>query len=129
MESHKRLQVDCEIVLGKTLCGWDFYESQARLDGALCSYTAAERDAFLEKAYQEGVRNIEMESAMFAAFFNELSLPATVVCTTLLDRLSGDDYITLEGPKIKENTAKVAAIVQDVVISHLKDPICFKAEN
>ena len=46
----------------------DFYEGQGRLDGAICDYTEDDKMAFLERAYEKGVRNIEMESLTFAAF-------------------------------------------------------------
>lgn len=40
---------------------------QARLDGAFCSYTEKDKQDYLAKAYASGVRNIEMESLVFAA--------------------------------------------------------------
>ena len=40
---------------------------QGRLDGALCSFSHAEKLEYLQRAYEAGVRNIEMESTVFAA--------------------------------------------------------------
>lgn len=41
---------------------------QGRLDGALCSYTSAEKMNFLKKAHDEcGIRNIEMEVNMMSS--------------------------------------------------------------
>ena len=40
---------------------------QARLDGAFCSYTQEDKQDYLAKAYASGVRNIEMESSVFAS--------------------------------------------------------------
>lgn len=40
---------------------------QGRLDGALCSFSHEEKLEYLSKAYEAGVRNIEMESTVFAA--------------------------------------------------------------
>ncbi|XP_010623198.1 uridine phosphorylase 1 isoform X2 [Fukomys damarensis] len=77
-------------VLGNTLCTLDFYEGQGRLDGALCSYTEKDKQAYLRAAHAAGVRNIEMESSVFAALCSACGLPAAVVCVTLLDRLLGD---------------------------------------
>ncbi|VDP98468.1 unnamed protein product, partial [Trichobilharzia regenti] len=34
---------------------------QARLDGAICSFTEDEKKAYLKSAYENGIRNIEME--------------------------------------------------------------------
>ncbi|KAM8975584.1 uridine phosphorylase 1-like [Pelodytes ibericus] len=77
-------------VIGDTMCTLDFYEGQARLDGAFCSYTEEEKMLYLQAAYDAGIRNIEMESSVFAAMCNISGLRAAVVCVTLLNRLSGD---------------------------------------
>lgn len=75
---------------GKTLCADDFYEGQARLDGAFCDYTVKDKFAFLEKLYKRGVRNIEMESTCFAALTHRAGIKAAIVCVTLLNRMKGD---------------------------------------
>lgn len=77
-------------VVGNTMCTLDFYEGQGRLDGALCSYTEQDKQDYLRAAHAAGVRNIEMESSVFAAMCSACGLPAAVVCVTLLDRLRGD---------------------------------------
>ncbi|XP_010882720.1 uridine phosphorylase 1 isoform X1 [Esox lucius] len=77
-------------VVGNTMCTLDFYEGQARLDGAFCSYTEKDKQEYLTKAYESGVRNIEMESSVFAAMCKLSGLKAAVVCVTLLDRQKGD---------------------------------------
>ncbi|XP_053570296.1 uridine phosphorylase 1 [Bombina bombina] len=77
-------------VIGQTMCTLDFYEGQARLDGAFCSYTEEEKMQYLKAAYEAGIRNIEMESSVFAAMCNLSGLRAAVVCVTLLNRLEGD---------------------------------------
>ncbi|KAL0985483.1 hypothetical protein UPYG_G00157470 [Umbra pygmaea] len=79
-----------ETVIGNTMCTLDFYEGQARLDGAFCSYTEQDKQEYLTKAYESGVRNIEMESSVFAAMCKLSGLKAAVVCVTLLDRQKGD---------------------------------------
>ncbi|XP_062847857.1 uridine phosphorylase 1 [Trichomycterus rosablanca] len=79
-----------ETVIGNTMCTLDFYEGQARLDGAFCSYTEEEKQNYLAEAYAAGVRNIEMESSVFAAMCTLSNLRAAVVCVTLLDRQKGD---------------------------------------
>nr|XP_020468464.1 uridine phosphorylase 1-like isoform X1 [Monopterus albus]XP_020468466.1 uridine phosphorylase 1-like isoform X1 [Monopterus albus]XP_020468467.1 uridine phosphorylase 1-like isoform X1 [Monopterus albus] len=79
-----------ETVLGNTMCSLDFYEGQARLDGAFCSYTEKDKQDYLIKASEAGVCNIEMESSVFAAMCKLSGLRAAVVCVTLLDRLKGD---------------------------------------
>lgn len=44
-----------------------FRAGQGRLDGALCSFSPEDKLEYLRKAYEAGVRNIEMESTVFAA--------------------------------------------------------------
>ncbi|KAM4874765.1 uridine phosphorylase 1-like [Thomomys bottae] len=77
-------------VVGNTMCTLDFYEGQGRLDGALCSYTEKDKQAYLQAAHAAGIRNIEMESSVFAAMCSMCGLRGAVVCITLLDRLRGD---------------------------------------
>ncbi|CAG11963.1 unnamed protein product, partial [Tetraodon nigroviridis] len=79
-----------ETVLGKTMCTMDFYEGQARLDGAFCSYTEEDKQEYLKRARDAGVCNIEMESSVFATMCKMSGLKAAVVCVTLLNRLKGD---------------------------------------
>jgi len=85
---------DDYVVKGKTMAAECFYEGQGRLDGALCDYTETDKIEFLNKLDQAGVRNIEMESGMFAAFTSRLGIRGAVVCATLLDRLQGDQVLT-----------------------------------
>ncbi|XP_054418672.1 uridine phosphorylase 2 [Pteronotus mesoamericanus] len=77
-------------LIGHTMCTYDFYEGQGRLDGALCSFSREKKVDYLKRAYKAGVRNIEMESTVFAAMCRLCGLKAAVVCVTLLDRLKCD---------------------------------------
>ncbi|XP_076199357.1 uridine phosphorylase 2 isoform X1 [Aptenodytes patagonicus] len=77
-------------LIGHTMCTYDFYEGQGRLDGALCSFSSEKKLEYLKRAYDAGVRNIEMESTAFAALCGLCGLKAAVVCVALLDRLEGD---------------------------------------
>ncbi|TRY97468.1 hypothetical protein DNTS_008204 [Danionella cerebrum] len=79
-----------ETIIGNTMCTLDFYEGQARLDGAFCSYSEDDKQHYLAEAYAAGVRNIEMESSVFAAMCKLSNIRAAVVCVTLLDRQKGD---------------------------------------
>lgn len=40
------------------------------MDGAICLYNEEEKLQYLKEAYDAGVRNIEMESSVFAAMCN-----------------------------------------------------------
>ncbi|KAG8572293.1 hypothetical protein GDO81_012005 [Engystomops pustulosus] len=64
-------------VIGRTMCTLDFYEEEEKMQ-------------YLKSAYEAGIRNIEMESSVFAAMCNISGLRAAVVCVTLLNRLDGD---------------------------------------
>ncbi|KAM4601396.1 uridine phosphorylase 1-like isoform 1-T1 [Polymixia lowei] len=79
-----------ETVVGNTMCTSDFYEGQARLDGAFCFYSEKDKQDYLAKAYEAGVRNIEMEATVFAAMSKMSGLRAAILCVTLLNRLDGD---------------------------------------
>ncbi|RMB92566.1 hypothetical protein DUI87_31020 [Hirundo rustica rustica] len=81
---------DFPTLIGHTMCTYDFYEGQGRLDGALCSFSNEKKLEYLRRAYDAGVRNIEMESTAFAALCGLCGLKAAVVCVALLDRLEGD---------------------------------------
>lgn len=50
---------------------------QGRLDGALCSFSQEEKLEYLRNAYDAGVRNIEMESTVFAAMCRVCGLKGT----------------------------------------------------
>lgn len=47
---------------------------QGRLDGALCSYTEKDKQVYLQAAHAAGVRNIEMESSLFATMCSACGL-------------------------------------------------------
>ncbi|XP_012931771.1 uridine phosphorylase 2 isoform X3 [Heterocephalus glaber] len=67
-------------LIGHTMCTYDFYEGQARLDGALCSFSRESKLDYLKRAYKAGVRNIEMESTVFAAMCGLCGLKDRQVC-------------------------------------------------
>ncbi|KAK9410649.1 uridine phosphorylase 2 [Crotalus adamanteus] len=81
---------DFPTLMGHTMCTYDFYEGQGRLDGALCCFSNEKKLEYLKRAYNAGVRNIEMESTVFAAMCRLCGLKAAVVCVTLLNRFEGD---------------------------------------
>ncbi|XP_077484591.1 uridine phosphorylase 1-like [Amblyomma americanum] len=91
MDIGSRVLPALNLVRGKTLCADDFYEGQGRLDGAICSFTEAEKRKFLEKIRGMGVVNIEMEACQFAAMCHRAGLKGAIVCVTLLDRLESDE--------------------------------------
>ena len=111
--------VDYPVLLAKTMGTDDFYEGQGRMDGALePRYSQEDKYRFLNRAYAIGVRNIEMESTAFAAFCNRTGIPAAIVCTTLLDRLKGDQ-VTASEQQLKEYSLRA----QDFVIQFLNNNV------
>lgn len=79
-----------KVHVGKTMCTYDFYEGQGRLDGAFCEYTNKDKLEFLHKIHAAGVMNMEMESLCFAALCHHAGIRGAVICVTLLNRLNGD---------------------------------------
>jgi uridine phosphorylase len=79
------------IIEGKTIGGDCFYLEQNRIDGAIALCNESEKLEWLRKAYELGVRNIEMESPVTAAFLNHWGFSNfAVICCVLLNRLKGD---------------------------------------
>ncbi|XP_076309026.1 uridine phosphorylase 1-like [Tachypleus tridentatus] len=77
-------------VLGKTMCTYDFYEGQGRLDGAFCHFEEENKIEYLQHLEEQGIVNMEMESLAFAAMCNYAGIKGAVICVTLLNRLHGD---------------------------------------
>ncbi|GAU88742.1 hypothetical protein RvY_01380 [Ramazzottius varieornatus] len=84
-------EMNIPVVSGNTLCANDFYEEQARIDGAFCEFNTDEQKDFLQKCYHAyGIRNFEMESLAFSAMCHLAGVKAAVVCVTLMNRLESD---------------------------------------
>lgn len=77
-------------VTGKTMCTYDFYEEQGRLDGAFCEFTLKDKMEYLKKIHDFGVMNIEMECTIFAALTHHAGIKSAIVCVALLNRMNGD---------------------------------------
>lgn len=82
-----------DTVIGKTLCTDDFYEGQARVDGAFCSFSETEKIEYLNELHNSGITNIEMESLSFAALTHQAGIKSAVVCNTIVDRLKSDQVL------------------------------------
>lgn len=104
-----------QVVSGKTVCTDDFYEGQARLDGAFCEHTEAEKIEYLNYLHINGVANIEMESTVFASLTHRAGFKSAVVCVTLLNRLN-EDQVTPS----KETLTSWQNRPQQVVANYIK---------
>lgn len=79
------------IEIGRTVAGNEFFLEQFRIDGAICMETLETKTAWLRWIHDNGVRNIEMEGAMFAGYLNAWGFPSfAMICAVLLNRLEGD---------------------------------------
>lgn len=106
-----------KVVLGKTMGIDSFYEGQNRLDGALPpSFTKKEREIYWQLAKERGVRNMEMEATKFAAFCIRAKIRAALVCSTLIDRLKGDQV-----DATPEELEEWSDHAQEVVMDHIKE--------
>ncbi|KAJ8302407.1 hypothetical protein KUTeg_018803 [Tegillarca granosa] len=105
-------------VTGTTLCCDDFYEGQARLDGAFCDYEEEDKVRFLQFLKEKNICNIEMESLGFLAMCSSCKgagLRGAVVCAILVDRLQGD-YIINDIEKLHQWQARP----QQLVLRYIK---------
>ncbi|MFY9231091.1 MAG: uridine phosphorylase [Candidatus Nanopelagicales bacterium] len=76
---------------GKTVATNEFFIEQFRLDGAIRTASAERKMEWLRWLDENGVRNVEMEGAMIAAYLNHWGFSRfAMVCATLLNRLEGD---------------------------------------
>ena len=115
MASVAKSSMEINVTPGRTMAADCFYEGQSRLDGAICDYTEADKMAFLQRAHDSGVRNIEMEALQFCSFTQHLNIPAAVCCVTLLNRLEGDQVLAAP-----EKMAAWDAYPGEVVLSYIK---------
>lgn len=110
-------EISVPVVAGMTIGTDDFYNGQGRLDGALKPwYTEEDKMGFLQKAYNAGVRNIEMEAAGFGAFCRRAGIRGAIVCCSIVNRLKGDQ-ITSTG----EQLGQFSVDAQRVVTQHIKN--------
>lgn len=74
-------------VTGYTISADGFYEDQGRTDGFFCDYSEEDKFAYLNRIYEAGVRNIEMEALLFLAFARRAHVRAGAMCTVIVNRL------------------------------------------
>lgn len=108
------------VVLGKTMGIDSFYEGQNRLDGALPpSFTKKERDIYWQLVQERGVKNMEMEATRFAAFCIRAKIRAALVCSTLINRLEGDQ-VSASPEQLEEWCDHAQEVVMDYIKQSLK---------
>jgi uridine phosphorylase len=102
---------DFELVMGKTVAANEFFIEQFRLDGAICLIEESWKTGWLKWIYENGVRNIEMEGAMFAGYMNHWGFSNfSMICCSLLDRFNGDQ-ITSTPDELKQFSNNSGAVL------------------
>ena len=99
------------IVEGATVAGNEFFLEQYRLDGAICFETPQTKMDWLRWLADSGVKNIEMEGAMFAGYLNHWGFTRfAMICCTLLNRLDGDQ-VTASPAELHEFSERSADVL------------------
>uniref|UniRef100_H2ZBV0 Nucleoside phosphorylase domain-containing protein n=1 Tax=Ciona savignyi TaxID=51511 RepID=H2ZBV0_CIOSA len=118
------LSVTSQSVIGNTLSANDFYEEQARLDGALCSYSEEEKNAFIQKAHDiHGIKNMEMESTCFTAMCTRAGVKCGVICVALVDRLVRDNVTGVKGTGIGCQLKEWEMLPQIICSKYIKESL------
>lgn len=103
-------------ILGQIIGGVGYYTGQARLNGSMpLTYTPEEQSAYLDKAYNLGVRSLDMEVLGFAAFCQQLAIPGCEVNSILVDRFKSDQ-ISLPKKEQLAILTRTAHLIIDYVI-------------
>lgn len=108
--------INVPAVSGMTLGSDDFYDGQGRMDGALRPwYTEEDKMKYLQKAFNAGVRNIEMEAPAFGAFCRRAGIRGAIVCCSIVNRLKGDQISSTPA-----QLGQFSVDAQAVVTQHMK---------
>ncbi|XP_059056315.1 uridine phosphorylase 1-like [Achroia grisella] len=109
-----------KVYLGGTMGTDDFYRGQGRLDGPFCNHTEEQKNAFLRKLSDMGVRNIEMEATAFSALMTEAGIRGAIVCVPFLDRLHGDQ-VTTPKEQLVEWENNPMKVVGDYIVKYIEN--------
>ena len=110
-----------KVLVGKTISTNDYYEEQARFNGALPPpYTKTEQTDYLQKIYAHGVKCFDMESVGFAGFCNQLGIKSCLINAVYVDRLQGD---------IVDTTIKMKAIALNNALEVALNYILYKLSS
>lgn len=92
----------------------DYYEEQARTNGAICDHSEEDKMQFLEKLAENGVINLEMEANFLSAMCTKLKVRHGIICMTLNNRLLGDKTVTSQ-QQIRDCGRKLFPILAGIV--------------
>ncbi len=97
-----------------------FEIGQGRIDGIFCDYSTKDKMDFLAKCKENNVKNIEMESLVFAGLTNYAQVKAGIVCVALVDRLNGDQ-LTLSHDLNLQYQERPFKLVGEYIKNHIND--------
>jgi uridine phosphorylase len=102
---------------GNTIAADDFYRGQVRLDGIVKPrFSLEERSNYFSKMKQLNILNFEMESTGLASFCNRAQIPATMIATTIVDRIKVDSISATPAELIKFSDN-----AQSIIINYIKE--------
>ncbi|MCX8514060.1 MAG: hypothetical protein ORN24_00660 [Burkholderiales bacterium] len=102
--------------IGNTIAADDFYRGQVRYDGIIKpQFSLDERRDYFNKMNQLNILNFEMESTGLAAFCNRANIPATMIATTIVDRMKTDSITATT-----EELIKFSDNAQSIIINYIK---------
>lgn len=111
---------DINAVFGRTLGTQDFYLGQGRLDMLENPpYTEEEVREFIAELKRRGVKNIEMESTLFAAFCHRLGIPGAILCSAIVNR-DETDQVTAGPDKLRKYSADAEQVAINYMAKELK---------
>lgn len=108
-------------LVGGTMGTDDFYLGQGRLDGAFCDYGEDQKKEFIHKLHREyNIMNIEMEAHILSAFTHRAGIRCGIVCTTIVDRLPGDQILFTKD-QLKEFEKRPTQVVIEYIRRRVKE--------
>lgn len=108
---------------GITMATDDFYEGQARCDGAFCDYTKEEAAIYLQSIANQGVTNIEMEATCFAAMCTKAQIKCAIVNVILVNRLEGDQ-VDVDKDTYKNFQIRPFTVISNYIKSVINSSCC-----
>ena len=112
-------KLNFDLYIGNTIAADDFYQAQARTDGIINpNFNQEEKFLYFKKIRDLKIINFEMESTALASFCLRAEIPATMVTSTIINRMESDQPMAT-----KEQMIGYINNSQSVVINYLKNQL------
>ncbi|ETO35252.1 hypothetical protein RFI_01814 [Reticulomyxa filosa] len=119
-----------KVVVGKTFTAETFYEGQARLDGAFCKYHESNKQEFMIKLVDLGVKNIEMEGVALAGICNKYTIPSAMIAVAFVNRLESDTIPAQASPQdLKEWMEFGVEVIIEFIHKHVFEKLETASNN